>query len=94
MGHRGRPERGDQVRNPLYTRSARSVIQGEEQYEDCEHFGEAILEEFRASVFQSKKYGDVTPQMLEKRGDYGTVKLTLKKGRSTKNPQGRPGSRH
>ena len=84
MRHQGRPEWGDQVRNPLYTRSVRSVIQGDEQYEDCEPFREAILEKFRASVFQSKKYGDVTPQMLEKRGDYGTVKLTLKKGAQPK----------
>ena len=46
MEHQGRPERGDQVRIPLHTRSVRSVIQGDEQYEDSEHFPEAILKEF------------------------------------------------
>ena len=93
VGHQRTQEQADQVRNALYTRSVRTVIQGDELYEDCKHFREAILKESSASVFQTKKSRDVTPQMLEKWGDYRTVKLTLNKGRSNKILQGFRGSR-
>ena len=80
QGTRGPCERGDQVRNPLYSRSIRSVIQGDEQYPGTEKYRQRIEEYFRGSVFTSKIGRDVTPAQLKARGEFGTVRLKEKKG--------------
>ena len=72
--------RGDQVRNPLYSRTIRSVIQGDEQYPGTEKYRQRIEENFRQSIFTSKKRSDVTAAQLKARGEFGTVRLKQKKG--------------
>ena len=77
---KGPCERGDQVCNPLYSRSIRSVIQGDEQYPGTEKYRQRIEECFRQSVFTSKKRSAVTPAQLEARGEFRTVCFKEKKG--------------
>ena len=75
---------GDQVRNPLYSRSIRSVIQGDEPYPGTAKYRQRIEEYFRRSLFTSKKRSDVVPAQLKARGGFGTVCLKEKKGAVTK----------
>ena len=65
QGTRGVCERGDQVRNPLYSRSDQSVIQGDEEYRGTQKYRQRIEEYFRQSVFTSKKRSDVTPAEIK-----------------------------
>ena len=65
-------EHGIQVVSDDPGTSIFSVVQGDMEYEDCQHLREALISEFKEQVFTRKTFAQVDNV---KRGDYAKVKL-------------------